>query len=207
MKRRVAIAGFTLLELIVALAIFAVLATMAYAALNAVLTARKQVAAKSAQLSALQAALMIMERDVEQAVPRGIRDEFGDPQPALQGGGAGVTMLSLTRDGWSNPLGLARSHLQRVAYQFNDKQLIRQSWSILDRAPNTEAYSEVLLSNVTTMDLRFLGQDGQWSGYWPPQTPGSQSGAIVPPPRAVEINLDLAEGGRITRLFRVPGAS
>jgi general secretion pathway protein J len=78
MKRRIAIGGFTLLELLVALAIFAVLATMAYAALNSVLTARKQVEAKSARLSALQTALMIMERDVEQAVPRGIRDEFGD---------------------------------------------------------------------------------------------------------------------------------
>jgi general secretion pathway protein J len=207
MKRHVAIAGFTLLELLVALGIFAVLATMAYAALNSVLTARKQVEAKSAQLSALQTALMIMERDVEQAVSRGIRDEFGDPQPALLGGGVGVTMLSLTRDGWSNPLGLPRSNLQRVAYQFNDKQLIRQSWGVLDRAPNTESYSEILLDDVTAMDLRFLGQDGQWSGYWPPQVSGARSGAVVPPPRAVEINLDVAGWGRITRLFRVPGAS
>jgi general secretion pathway protein J len=205
MKRRIVIGGFSLLELLVALAIFAVLATMAYAALNSVLTARKQVEAKSARLSALQTALMIMERDVEQAVPRGIRDEFGDGQPALQGGGVGTTMLSLTRDGWSNPLGLARSHLQRVAYQFNDKQLIRQSWGILDRAPNTESYSEVLLDNVTAVELRFLGQDGQWSPYWPPQTDAAQSTVVVPPPRAVEINLDVADWGRITRLFRVPG--
>jgi len=205
MSARRRIAGFTLLELLVALAIFAVLATMAYAALNSVLTARKDVGAKSKRLAALQTALMIVERDIEQAAPRKIRDEFGDEQAALQGGGVGTTVLTFTRDGWRNPLGLARSHLQRVAYQFNDKQLIRQSWSILDRAPDTQAYSEVLLDKVTAVEVRFLGRDGQWSGYWPPQTSGDQKETVVPPPRAIEISLDVEGWGRITRLFRVPG--
>jgi general secretion pathway protein J len=227
--------GFTLLELLISLAIFTVLATMAYAALNSVLGARKQVEAKSARLAELQTALMVLERDVEQAAPRGIRDEFGDNQPALQGGGVGTMVLALTREGWRNPLGLARSNLQRVAYQFNNKQLIRQSWSILDRASNTEPYNEVLLDEVTAVEVRFLGQDGQWSAYWPPQVAGVQgidiaqppqgagaqganvaqpsavggvlSNAVaqLPPPRAVEINLDVEGWGRITRLFRVPG--
>jgi len=205
MSARRSLAGFTLLELLVALSIFAVLATMAYAALNSVLTARKAVEAKSARLTALQTAFMIMERDIEQAAPRKIRDEFGDEQPALQGGGVGTTVLTLTRDGWRNPLGLVRSNLQRVAYQFNDKQLIRQSWGILDRAPDTQAYSEVLLDEVTTVEVRFLDRDGQWSGYWPPQTGNVQQQAVVPPPRAIEVSVDVEGWGRITRLFRVPG--
>lgn len=204
---RCRIRGFTLLELLVALAIFAVLATMAYAALNSVLTARKQVEAKSARLTALQTTFMVLERDVEQSTVRGIRDELGDAQPSLQGGGVGTMVLSLTRDGWRNPLGLARSNLQRVSYLFNDKQLIRQSWTILDRAPTTEAYSEVMLDDVRAVDMRFLGQDGQWVGYWPPQTQtsGAQTFGSVPPPLAVEISLDVEGWGRITRLFRVPG--
>jgi general secretion pathway protein J len=202
-RRRVR--GFTLLELLVALAIFAVLATMAYTALNSVLTARKQVSEKSARLTALQTTLMVLERDVEQSTARGIRDELGDAQPSLQGGGVGTVVLSLTRDGWRNPLGSARSNLQRVSYLFNDKQLIRQSWSILDRAPTTEAYSEVMLDDVKAVDLRFLGQDGQWVGYWPPQAGAAQAGIVTPPPLAVEISLDVEGWGRITRLFRVPG--
>jgi general secretion pathway protein J len=197
--------GFTLLELLVALAIFAVLATMAYTALNSVLTARKQVEAKSARLTALQTALMVLERDVEQSTTRGIRDELGDAQPSLQGGGVGTVVLSLTRDGWRNPLGSARSNLQRVSYLFNDKKLIRQSWSILDRAPTTEAYSEVMLDDVKAVDVRFLGQDGQWADYWPPQTGAAQAVIVIPPPLAVEISIDAEGWGRITRLFRVPG--
>lgn len=205
MNGRRHLSGFTLLELLVALSIFTVLATMAYTALNSVLNARKQVEAKSARLTALQTTFMVLQRDIEQAAARGIRDEFGDNQPALQGGGVGTTVLSLTRNGWRNPLGLARSHLQRVAYLFNNKQLIRQSWSILDRAPNTEAYSEVLLDEVSAVDVRFLTQDAQWLGYWPPQANGAQAGNSVALPRAVEISLGVEGWGRITRLFRVPG--
>jgi general secretion pathway protein J len=209
MSRRRA-AGFTLLELLVALAIFAVLATIAYGALNSVLTARRAVEAKGERLAALQTALMVMERDVEQAVPREVRDEFGDRQPALIGGGTGTAVLALTRDGWRNPLGLARSNLQRVAYAFNDGRLLRASWSILDRAPDSQPYSEVLLDKVTAVDVRFLGADGQWSGYWPQQTAagqaaGAQIALAMPPPRAVEVSLDVEGWGRITRLFRVPG--
>lgn len=205
MNARRCAAGFTLLELLVALAIFAVLATMAYGALNSVLTARKAVEAKSARLADLQTALMVIERDVEQAVPRKIRDEFGDEQPALQGGGTGTLVLDLSRDGWRNPLGLARSHLQRVAYGFKDEKLVRESWGILDRAPDTQAYSEVLLSEVKAVEVRFLGRDGQWSAFWPPQTANTQEETVVLPPRAIEINLDLDDWGRITRLMRVPG--
>lgn len=198
-------AGFTLLELLVSLAIFAVLATIAYSALNSVLTARKVVEAKGERLAELQTALMVMERDVEQAVPRPVRDELGDSEPALGGGGTGTVVLALSRDGWRNPLGVARSNLQRVAYAFHDGQLLRESWSILDRAPDTQAYSEVLLDKVTAVDVRFLGADGQWAGYWPPQTAATQPGAVPPPPRAVEVSLDVEGWGRITRLFRVPG--
>lgn len=209
MTRRVA-RGFTLLELLVALAIFAVLATIAYGALNSVLAARRAVAAKGERLAALQTALMVMERDVEQAVPRPVRDELGDSEPALFGGGTGTVVLGLTRDGWRNPLGVARSNLQRVAYAFHDGQLVRESWSILDRAPDTAAYSEPLLDKVTAVEVRFLGPDGQWTAYWPPQSATGQitvmpAGAAGPPPRAVEVSLDVEGWGRITRLFRVPG--
>lgn len=197
--------GFTLLELLVALAIFAVLATMAYAALDSVMKARDQVAVKSEHLAELQTALMIMERDLEQAAARDVRDEFGDSQPAMQGGGVGVTVLAFTREGWRNPLGLARSHLQRVSYQFNGQRLVRQSWSILDRAPATEAYSEVLLNEVKAVEVRFLGKDAQWQSYWPPQTGNAQGGTAPPSPRAVEVNVDVEGWGRISRLFRVPG--
>ena len=198
-------AGFTLLELLVALAIFAVLATMAYTALNAVLNARKEVEKRMVRLAELQTTFMVMERDIEQAVGRAVRDELGDEQPALQGGGVGITVLTLTRTGWRNPLGLARSDLQRVSYGFDNQQLSRAGWSNLDRGPGNVPYTEVLLNGVSAVEVRFLTQDRQWLGYWPPEADGGQQQNTAVLPRAIEISVDADGWGRITRLFRVPG--
>lgn len=198
--------GFTLLELLVSLAIFTLLATMAYTALNMVLNMRKEVEKRADRLTELQTAFMVMERDIEQAIARPIRDDLGDEQAALKGGGVGTTVLTLTRSGWRNPLGDARSDLQRVDYGFNNKQLMRESWSTLDRGPGNEPYGQVLINGVSGVDLRFLGQDRQWLGYWPPESStGSQNKSSVLMPRAIEISIDVDGWGRITRLFRVPG--
>jgi general secretion pathway protein J len=199
-------AGFTLLELLVSLAIFALLATMAYSALNTVLNARKEVEQRAARLTELQTAFMVMERDIEEAVARPVRDDLGDEQAALKGGGVGTGVLTLTRTGWRNPLGLARSDLQRVDYVFNKQQLLRESWATLDRGPGNEPYAEVLIDGVSAVDVRFMGQDRQWVGYWPPDSAGNaQSPDAVLMPRAIEISVDVNGWGRIARLFRVPG--
>jgi len=199
-------AGFTLLELLVSLAIFALLATMAYSALNTVLNARKEVEQRAARLTELQTAFMVMERDIEEAVARPVRDDLGDEQAALKGGGVGTGVLTLTRTGWRNPLGVARSDLQRVDYVFNKQQLLRASWSTLDRGPGNEPYSEVLIDGVSAVDVRFMGQDRQWVGYWPPDSASNaQNQDAVLMPQAIEISVDVNGWGRIVRLFRVPG--
>jgi len=199
-------AGFTLLELLVSLAIFALLATMAYSALNTVLNARKEVEQRAARLTELQTAFMVMERDIEEAVARPVRDDLGDEQAALKGGGVGTGVLTLTRTGWRNPLGVARSDLQRVDYVFNKQQLLRESWATLDRGPGNEPYAEVLIDGVSAVDVRFMGQDRQWVGYWPPDSAGNtQSPDAVVMPQAIEISVDVNGWGRIVRLFRVPG--
>jgi general secretion pathway protein J len=199
-------AGFTLLELLVSLAIFALLATMAYSALNTVLNARKEVEQRAARLTELQTAFMVMERDIEEAVARPVRDDLGDEQAALKGGGVGTGVLTLTRTGWRNPLGLARSDLQRVDYVFNQQQLLRESWATLDRGPGNEPYAEVLIDGVSAVDVRFMGQDRQWVGYWPPDSASNaQNQDAVLMPQAIEISVDVNGWGRIVRLFRVPG--
>ena len=199
-------AGFTLLELLVSLAIFALLATMAYSALNTVLNARKEVEQRAARLTELQTAFMVMERDIEEAVARPVRDDLGDEQAALKGGGVGTGVLTLTRTGWRNPLGVARSDLQRVDYVFNKQQLLRESWATLDRGPGNEPYAEVLIDGVSAVDVRFMGEDRQWVGYWPPDSASNaQNQDAVLMPQAIEISVDVKGWGRIVRLFRVPG--
>lgn len=195
--------GFTLLELLVAIGIFALLAAMAYGGLNNVMTARKVTTQHAERLSQLQMAFLWLGRDIEQTVDRPIRDEYAEVQPAMLGVETGRYQLELTRTGWRNPAGRTRSNLQRVAYGLRDGNLLRVYWAVLDRAQDSQPLESVLLDGVEKLELRFLSETGQWQDSWPSSLLGQATS--VTPPRAVEVTLETKAEGRITRLFRVPG--
>jgi len=196
--------GFTLLDLTVALAIFAVLSTMAYGGLRQVLDARQQTERVADRLAGLQGAFRALGADLEQAAPRAVRSELGDPQPALVARGDGDFAIELTSASWRNPAGLPRSTLRRVAYRLHKGVLARFAWPVLDRAPDTRPEREELLGGVAQIGLRFLDADMQWHGEWPPlATPG---GASVVLPLAVEVTLELEDWGSVLRLFRLPSS-
>ena len=69
--------GFTLIELLIALSVFAVLAMLAYGGLNTMLNTRALTDQRADALRELQLAYRSVERDIDQWVPREIRDEFG----------------------------------------------------------------------------------------------------------------------------------
>jgi len=195
--------GFTLLELLVAIGIFALLAAMGYGGLNNVMTARKITTQHAERLSQLQMTFLWLGRDIEQTVDRSIRDEYAEVQPAVLGVETGRYQLELTHTGWRNPAGRKRSNLQRVAYGLRNGNLLRVYWSVLDRAQDSQPLESVLLDGVEKLELRFLNQQNQWQDSWP----SNQLGAPVSttPPKAVEVTLETKAEGRITRLFRVPG--
>jgi len=194
--------GFTLLELVVAMSIFAVLAIMAYGGLDQVLRARDVSERVMNRVTELQMAWSLIERDLEQAMPRPIRDGFGDPQPALIGGGD--TLVELTRGGWPNPLRRPRGTMQRVAYALDGDTLQRWSWNVLDRAQDSEARKTDLIEKVESAELRFRDQDGEWGAQWPPSTTTTSAQVAVPLlPSAIEMALEIEGIGRITRLFLV----
>jgi general secretion pathway protein J len=161
-------------------------------------------------------ALMILSRDMEQFVARPVRDEFGELEPALQGGPAARFPLSFTRSGWHNPQGHSRSHLQRVHYRLEENALWRDSYSVLDRAGSTSAQEVKLLDEVEDMELAFLDSldnlqaDSRSTGLdvrnWPEswvQDPSLQ-GQPLPPPLAVEIRLQLSDWGELRRMYALP---
>jgi len=195
--------GFTLLELLVALGIFALLASMGYSGLNSVMKARQITTQHAERLSELQMAFLWLGRDIEQAIDRPIRDEYAEVRPAMLGVETGRYQLELTRTGWRNPAGRTRSNLQRVAYGLRDGNLIRVYWNVLDRAQDSQPLESVLLDGVDKLELRFLNDKFKWQNVWPSS---SQPGGTVSisPPRAVEVTLETKAEGRITRLFRVP---
>lgn len=197
--------GFTLLELLVALAVFAIMAVAAYSGLRAVSYTRAAVEEQSRRLAAVQLAVYRLEQDLAQAVERGIRDEYGEPQPALLGGTLTADRLTLTRAGWDNPLAQPRASLQRVAYRLRDGRLWRLHWPILDRGGLSAPRETLLLEKVQAFKIRFLDQK-DWRDDWPPPSPLTEGPPPNPDrlPRAVEVSLTLEDWGEITRLLLLP---
>jgi len=190
--------GFTLLELIVVLAVFSIFAVMAYGGLAGVLAGRERVLESLERTAALQKAYLRLRNDLQQLRARPARDGYGQPQPALQVTPDGT--VEFTRSGWRNPAGLARSALERVAYRLDgDGRLVRSSWRVLDRAPDSAASEAIVLEKVEDLQWRFL--DGaEWRDRWPALGATGEAPLDIAP-RAVELLLTLEDLGEVRLLF------
>lgn len=200
--------GFTLLELLIAITIFSIIATFVYAGLDIVLDTKQQTEQHLERLAKLQLGLHLMQQDIEQAVDRPIRDEFGETQPALRGGGLSGMLLELTRGGYANPMKLTRSQLQRVGYQLEEKTLYRVSWPVLDRAQDTQPRRQKLFDGIENISLTFFDQAMKRQTTWPSKTEGmsNNSPADTPPglPKGIEVTLETETMGTLRRVFRAP---
>lgn len=195
--------GFTLLEVLVAMAIFAIVAYMAYGGFAAVLKQQQILEASATRLRAVQFAMRQLGNDFGQLQPRPVRDELGEGwRPALLADARELEAVELSRGGWPNPLGRPRPSLQRVAYRLEDGTLIRSYWPVMDRLLEQEPVETELVDAVSGFRLRFLDGDGEWLEQWPDPS-------VVPDPRllprAVEVILELEDWGEITRLLEIAG--
>jgi len=196
-------AGFTLLEVLVAMAIFAIVAYMAYGGFAAVLKQQEIVDESSARLRSVQFAVRQLSTDFAQLQPRPIREELGEGwRGALIAGGRELQTAELTRAGWSNPLARARPTLQRVAYRVEDGTLIRSYWPVLDRLLEEAPVETELVDGVVELRFRFLDASGEWVDQWPAPDIGEDPRLI---PRAVEITLELDDWGELVRIVEVAG--
>jgi general secretion pathway protein J len=190
--------GFTLLELIVVMAIFAVLSVMAYGGLSSVLTARERVLQSLERTTALQKAYLRLRNDLQQLRARPSRDPYGEPQPALALLHDGS--VEFTRSGWRNPLAHPRSALERVAYRLDpEDRLMRTRWHAVDRAQNAPVSEVVVLDQVESLRWRFL-EGKEWREAWPPAA-ATATPALDAVPRAVELVLVLKDVGEVRLLF------
>ena len=186
-----------------ALAIFGLLATLAYGGLQTVMTQQSLTELASDELGELQKLYLVMQRDIEQVVLRPIRDEYGDEQPPLIGG----ETLQLTRAGWRNPTGRPRSSLQRIAYAFEEEQLVRYAWLVLDRAQDSEPLVQPLSEAIEELRLRYLGANNEWAEQWPNVLPGVDPGSVPEAlPKVIEVTVEHKSYGPLVWLFQIPDA-
>lgn len=191
-------AGFTLIEMLVALAAFGLLVTSATAILGISLRSQENLNKADAVLRQVQLARAIIKADLAQLAPRPVRDRFGGSPPIVLAGGSameGERLLSFVRRGWDNPSEAdPRGTLQRVEYLWRDGRLLRLSWPRLDPTVQTPEHSSVLLENVRAAKVQFFG-GGAWADGWR----ATAANPILP--EAVSLDTEIAGLGEIRQLF------
>jgi general secretion pathway protein J len=193
-------AGFTLVELLIALAIFAVITALSYRSLAALLDAREALEKDSRKWRDIALFVGRFERDVAAVVPRLSAGPSGTAlspvSSLLDLGGATARGLALTRSGaLLNQNTLAAP--QRIAYRFLDGKVERLAWNAADAAPRSEPVATPVLEAVRSLEFRFFVAD-----EWRPEFGLPGSGVALP--AAVEVAVTLDSGERVTRLVALP---
>lgn len=195
--------GFTLLEMVVAIGIFAIIAAISYSALNNFLDARAHINSENERLRALQTMFVLLEQDLRYAVNRTVRDEYGDVEPAFVGGAdrplAAGERLRLTTVRPA-PVGGGAHQVTRVAWRLNDGTLYRVAWRVLDRDIDSEGYQRRVMGNIDDIGFRFFSYD---DGDELRAEPEWVEGADLP--AGVEVTVLPEDEAEYQRVFEVAG--
>jgi general secretion pathway protein J len=189
--------GFSLIELLVAVAVFAVAAALSWAGLAAVTRTHERLSAEQDAFAAVQRSVDLLSRDLGSAVIRPVRDANGGALPALVGDDAHV---EFTRIGYAGAPDTAQSALERVAWRLDGHALTRARWPVLDRAPDTAPMTRKLDEHVDGLLLRYFDHAGRWQSSWPAPSDADPA----PLPRAVEFRIRFADLGEVRRVIELP---
>jgi len=200
MKRsRISEAGFTLVELMVALFIFGILSAAGVALLSFSVDSQTASREALADMSSIRRVNASLTNDLGQIAPRPARDEAGARQNAFFGGGGadGDLLISFVRRGWSNHDGEPRSSLQKVDYRLVDGVLERRAYPHVDGAEPLPAAR--LVSGVESIALRYRS-DGEWRDRWDPTL-------ATELPDAIELIVEIEGLGPVRQLFQTGAAA
>lgn len=192
--------AFTLVELLVALAIFAVITALSYRSLAALLDSREALEKDARKWRDVALFVGRFERDLGAVVPRLASGPSGTAlapvSSLLDLGGATAKGLAVTRAGaLLQQNALAAPH--RIAYRLLDGRVERLAWTAADAAPRSEPAATPVLESVRALEFRFF-TGAEWRPDW--GLPGT--GAALP--AAVEVAVTLESGERVTRLVALP---
>lgn len=195
--------GFTFIEMLLAVAIFALVGLASVAVLDSVTRSDEASKAATQRLQQLQRAMMLLERDFWQISNRQIRVNGEAPLAQTLAGAASWIEsdddgITFSHAGWTNPgMVLARSEVQLVGYRLKERELQRLYYLYPDAVTGTEPNIQPLLAEIDELKFRYLvKEDGQeqWKEFWDQATW----------PLAVKMTVKSAEFGTIERIFSLP---
>ena len=195
--------GFTLIEILIALAVFAILASITSSTLYYAFNTRTRVNEQSERLSALQLAISILQQDISQTAERAIRGNDMRLFPIFTGR---PDYVEFTRDGDVNPGSIEkRSTLKRIALVCQNDSLLRRTWDTLDPFDRNTHADKVLISHLSDCHFGYLNQSLQVFPEWRADAV-NQDQNKESLPKAIQVNLNVKKLGELNLLFTIPGA-
>jgi general secretion pathway protein J len=199
--------GFTLIEILIALMIFAIMGVLAATSLRAMIHSHEVLKKADKKTAELMMTMTLLRRDISQAIDRSVINTDGQLMPSF------VTMgdtLAFTRGGLANPFNQQQqSDMQRIGYTLKAGNLVRVTWDVLDAAPTSVPVEAVLLHGVTSLQWQMIASDGKKSLVWPmPKKPNSVTTPDQPPvaplPTVVLMVMQVKGLGVLQGIFPVP---
>ncbi|MBN8445966.1 MAG: type II secretion system minor pseudopilin GspJ [Gammaproteobacteria bacterium] len=199
--------GFTLIEMLLAVIIFAFVGVASVAMLDTVAKSDEASRQSIDRMEKLQRALMLFERDIWQITPRQVRINGEAPGKVTLAGAANFIEsdddgISFSHAGWTNPgMVLPRSEVQLVGYRLRENKFERVFYLYPDAVTGTEPTVQTLLEDVDELKFRYMAEASeeqqaelQWLESWD----------NAKWPRAVKVTLTSPELGSIERIFMLP---
>lgn len=195
--------GFTLLEILVALAVFSILATLTSSIMYYAFNTRARVMTQAERLVKLQLAVSMLERDTTQVINRAIHGNEQRLFPVFTGQS---DYTEFTRGGFINAQVIEkRSTLKRIALKCTNHQLIRKSWRTLDTTDRTDSREKILLDNIENCHFAYLNKHLQILPEWHENvTQNDQQEEVLP--KAIQLSFTIKEWGDASLLFILPQA-
>jgi general secretion pathway protein J len=197
--------GFTLIEILIALMIFAIMGVLAARSLQSIIRVHGALKKDNHQTMQLMMTMTLIRRDIAEAINRPVLSDAGVSTPAFT---ASESQIVFTRTGLLNPFNDSRqSNMQRIGYVLKGDQLTRLSWDVLDAAKNTQPESQVLLRGVESIKWQCIASDGEKTSTWPlpEDLPKIQQKPVDPLPAVVLMVITLKGQGVLQGIFPIPG--
>lgn len=198
--------GLTLIEVLIAVIIMAMIGTISYQSLDATIRSKVIIEEHIADLARIDRAWLLIEADIRNMLNHSVTQTSGrggQLHPLVLANNDEEYFMTILRGGHANPLNFIRSEVIRVGYRVQEEILWRDVWYNIGSSDVDEARQQKIIEGVDEIKVRVLSPNatsfsaGPWQESWSLENDHSTKMPI-----AVEITLILKDDeSEITRLF------
>lgn len=194
--RRYSQRGFTLIEILIALFIFTILSFLLMGGLRSIISTQSRTEVGAEKLAKLQMAMLVVSRDVLQAVDRPVTNAHDKQLATFIGTPVGFTFTHMGYADTANTQ--THSILQRTGYFWHHHALWRKTWRAVDRIFPERGHQRLLMPGIESARFDYLDKSGHFQSAWPAR----QQGAATLP-RGVRVTLEIKNWGTISQYYPV----